>query len=133
MPPGPIVVDETFINSVMEKLDELRRQIVPLYDGTGTASYQNLHNLSTWAGTENYAPGKDLRDAILQSGQGIETRLQNFDRTMEDFYVGLTNFLAETDNIESLNTLSIEQFAKYLGADGTPPAPAAPTPTPTTV
>lgn len=114
MPTGRIVVDEAFIRRVMNKLDELRRQITPLYDGTGSASYQNLHNLSTWAGTENFAPGKELRDAILQSGQGIEARLRNFDSAMEQFYLGLTNFLAETDNVESLNTVSIGDFTRYF-------------------
>lgn len=119
MPTGHIVVDEAFIQRVMGKLDELQRQITALYDGTGPASYQNLHNLSTWAGTENFAPGKELRDAILQSGQGIETRLRNFDSAMEQFYLGLTNFLAETDNVESLNTVSIADFTRYFntGAD----------------
>jgi hypothetical protein len=111
---GHIVIDEAFINRVMTKLDELRRQITPLYDGTGGASYQNLHNLSTWAGTENFAPGKELRDAILQSGQGIETRLRTFDQTMEQFYIGLTDFLAETDNVESLNTVSADDFVRFI-------------------
>ncbi|OKI85863.1 hypothetical protein A6A27_40105 [Micromonospora sp. CB01531] len=110
----------------MAKLDELQEQIIRLYDGTGSAAYQNLLSLSTWAGTDEFPPGKELRDAIWNSGRGIEERLRGFDKMLRQIYVGLTNFLANSKKVEDLNSLSAQEFLNYLNVGGGGGSPTPP-------
>lgn len=119
-PPARQVINEGFILDVIRILENTRGGITPLYDGTGPAAYQNLQTLSTWGGTDDYAPGKNLRDAILETGKGIETRLQQFDLSIEQFCDGLRELLADSDYIESLNSMSAEDFGRHVDVGGSP-------------
>lgn len=111
---GHIVVDERFINQVIGQLTTLRGQIDALKAGDDTAASQTLASLLAYAGTDNFAPGKDLRIRIQAVGTTLATRLDGYYTFMDELVNGLNEYLASTDYIESLNAVAAEDILEYL-------------------
>ncbi|MFI5843123.1 hypothetical protein ACIA8K_25775 [Catenuloplanes sp. NPDC051500] len=122
-----IVIDEAFIHEVMTALDTLSGSIVPLNTGTGNAVYQRLEDPEVWPGADTFDPGKDLRAAIKTSGKGIHDRLKASGNLMDGLYAGLTRFLLDADEVESLNSVTSAELLGYISLGG-PPASTTPPP-----
>ncbi|MEU1755136.1 hypothetical protein ABZ436_21120 [Micromonospora matsumotoense] len=124
----PIVIDEPYINQLIAKLNSLRDAVDTATSGQGQYVSQTLRDLVVSAGTNNFEPGKTIRDQINKTGDTLLTRMVSHRTTMNGLAVGLTELLANSEYIESLNSVTAERFLEFLPGTGTP---ATGTPNPT--
>ncbi|KWV32370.1 hypothetical protein [Micromonospora rifamycinica] len=124
----PIVIDEPYINQLIAKLNSLRDAVDTATSGQGQYVSQTLRDLVVSAGTNNFEPGRTIRDQINKTGDTLLARMTSHRTTMNSLAVGLTELLANSEYIESLNAVTAERFLEYLPGTGTSPNP---TPNPT--
>ncbi|MFJ8690781.1 hypothetical protein [Micromonospora wenchangensis] len=125
----PIVIDEPYINQLIAKLNSLRDAVDTATSGQGQYVSQTLRDLVVSAGTGNFEPGKTIRDQVNKTGDTLLARMTSHRTTMNSLAVGLTELLANSEYIESLNAVTAERFLEFLpstGTGGTPnPNPTA--------
>ncbi|WP_194823750.1 hypothetical protein [Micromonospora sp. S-DT3-3-22] len=126
----PIVIDEPYINQLIAKLNSLRDAVDTATSGQGQYVSQTLRDLVVSAGTNNFEPGKTIRDQLNKTGDTLLARMTSHRTTMNALALGLTELLANSDYIESLNSITAERFLEFLPGTGTGTSPN-PTPNPT--
>ncbi|WP_431916160.1 hypothetical protein [Micromonospora wenchangensis] len=126
----PIVIDEPYINQLIAKLNSLRDAVDTATSGQGQYVSQTLRDLVVSAGTDNFEPGRTIRDQVNKTGDTLLARMTSHRTTMNSLAVGLTELLANSEYIESLNAVTAERFLEYLPGTGTGGTPT-PTPNPT--
>ncbi|WP_433228344.1 hypothetical protein ACQP2H_19260 [Micromonospora sp. CA-248260] len=126
----PIVIDEPYITQLVAKLNSLRDAVDTATSGQGQYVSQTLRDLVVSAGTNNFEPGKTIRDQLNKTGDTLLARMTTHRTTMNSLAVGLTELLANSEYIESLNSITAERFLEFLPGTGTG-TPPNPTPNPT--
>ncbi|MDP9792690.1 hypothetical protein J2S43_001202 [Catenuloplanes nepalensis] len=111
--PG-IVVDEAFILRVIGRLGGIRDEIPPLQGGRDADTPQKLDQLLIQIGT--FVPAEDLGVTVTESGGGIWSRLDASRNRVHELVTGLSDFLAESETVESLNSFEATEIQHYLGA-----------------
>ncbi|MGV9979444.1 hypothetical protein [Micromonospora wenchangensis] len=119
----PIVIDEPYINQLIAKLNSLRDAVDTATSGQGQYVSQTLRDLVVSAGTNAFEPGRTIRDQVNKTGDTLLTRMTGHRTTMNSLAVGLTELLANSEYIESLNAVTAERFLEFLPGTGTPPTP----------
>ncbi|WP_432958186.1 hypothetical protein [Micromonospora haikouensis] len=114
----PIVIDEPYINQIIAKLNSLRDAVDTATSGQGQYVSQTLRDLTVAAGTNNFEPGKTIRDQVNKTGDTLLTRMTGYRTTMNSLAVGLTELLANSDYVESLNSITAERFLEFLPSTG---------------
>lgn len=114
----PIVIDEQFINGAIAKLTTMRDKIDVVKTGRGQYLDQTLAELSVFAGTDQFEPGKTIRAQVDKTGDTLTTRLDNHYNTLDGLVNALQSVVDEAGYTESLNTVSPEEFSAYLPSTG---------------
>lgn len=121
-----IEVDDTFLNRVRGITNQLSSDIVSSPQGT-------LSALVVKAGTERFPLGTTIVGQVAQVSTALSTLLTGLGTTAGTRAAQIALFLASTDDTESLNNQSAQDFLHtvpgWSQTGGTPPPAGNPPPT----
>jgi hypothetical protein len=113
---GDIVINEHFINTVITALGGIADTIPDAERGQWytTDMPMNLNELVLHTGAPGFPHGVTLATDVKARGSDLYQELDKHNTTITDFITGLRNLLDQTDHVESLNSMSADQFASYF-------------------
>jgi hypothetical protein len=113
---GEIVINEKFINDVITALGGVADTIPDAERGQWytTDMPVSLSALVLHTGAPGFPHGVSLATDVKARGSDLYQELEKHNTTITDFIAGLRNLLSQTDHVESLNSMSADQFASYF-------------------
>jgi hypothetical protein len=120
---GDIVIGEQFINDVITTLGAIAETIPDAQQGqwATTDIPMDLSAPVCRAGAAGFPHGVSLAKHVKDRGHDLNENLEKYNTTITQFKAGLRTLLDDTDKVESLNSMSANDFARYFdtGTGGT--------------
>ncbi|MET7394110.1 hypothetical protein ABZS66_11505 [Dactylosporangium sp. NPDC005572] len=107
----PIEVDDAFIDNIANVNFHLAAE------APGAAKGE-IDNLIIKSGHANFAPGQNLASVIRADGSTVKQRLGELGALAGTRYQDLKTFLLITDDAESLNDMTVDEFRSTVPSFG---------------
>jgi len=107
-------IDRSEIETLIAWLNAMTTDIDALNGGgTGTLTDMTLDGVTIHAGSDLFAPGKRVKEALVKLGKDVLDRLDNMSSNGADLAVKLQAALDKAERVENLNQLSASEFGAF--------------------